>query len=57
MKTGFLTAIHEVEFFLERSANGNYIVIAETFTEKSRYSFKSENEVKGFLQNVSENGL
>jgi hypothetical protein len=57
MKTGFLVAIREVEFFLEKSANGNYIVIAETFTEKSRYSFKSENEVKAFLQDISKNGL
>lgn len=57
MKTGYLTTINNVEFFMERSANSNYIVIAETFAGKSRYSFKSENEVKEFLRNVSKNGL
>ena len=57
MKTGYLTTINNVDFFLEKSANNNYIVIAETFAGKSRYSFKSEREVKTFLQDVAKNGL
>jgi hypothetical protein len=57
MKTGYLTTISNVEFFLEKSANNNYIVIAETLAEKSRYSFKNENEVKTFLKDVAKNGL
>jgi uncharacterized protein (UPF0333 family) len=56
MKTGYLTTISNVEFFLEKSANNNYIVIAETFNEKSRYSFKSENEIKDFLKDVAKGG-
>jgi hypothetical protein len=57
MKTGYLTTINNVEFFMERSANSNYIVIAETFTEKHHYSFKNEIEVKEFLKDVAKNGL
>ncbi len=57
MKTGYLTTINNVDFFLEKAANGNYIVVAETFTEKSRYSFGTENEVKEFLKDVAKNGL
>ena len=57
MKTGFLTTIHNIDFFLEKSANNNFIVIAETLTEKSRYSFKTEKAVKEFLKDVAKNGL
>ena len=57
MKTGFLTTIHNIDFFLEKSANNNFIVIAETFTEKNRYSFENENAVKAFLKDVAKNGL
>lgn len=52
MKSGFLTAKGEYEFFLERSANGNYIVIIESYNgDQSRYSFQGEEEVKEFLKN------
>ncbi len=52
MKTGYLTVKGEYEFFLERSASGNYIIIVEDYSgEQSRYSFTDEDAAKEFLKN------
>lgn len=52
LKTGFLTAKGEYEFWLERSASENYIVIVENHSgEQSRYSFTNEDAARDFLKN------
>jgi hypothetical protein len=52
LKSGFLTVKGEYEFYLERSASGNYIVIVEDYSgQQSRYSFTNEDAVRDFLKN------
>lgn len=58
MKSGFLTAKGSVEFWLTRSASGNYIVSVEPYgKEKFNLCFHTEKQVKESIKSFEESEL
>lgn len=58
MKSGFLTAKGSVEFWLTRSASGNYILEVSPYgKENFSLSFHTESQVKEFIKEFDESDL
>lgn len=58
MKSGFVCAKGSVEFWLTRSASGNYILSVEPYgKEKFNMCFHTEAQVKSFIKSFDESEL